>query len=230
MQFENNRCYTAFLHFAVSGTRLLSQQSPELLAKAASAQTALLGTKACSQTSPSHVTCLPCCWTDNVAKGVYGKGRTSTPSCKTMQDHRLHHQLKHHTVLSPHKPPSKQQASWQTRQLSGAVHNKQNLAAAVGSPQVVPLLLLHPYFSTVRFTPGCECHGFKLPALAISGPFIHSSHTHSRILLRPATHSTGHSLLPAASSGEHHIRRTSEHLFRHAAPLNPATVLQPSFP
>lgn len=40
----------------MSGTRLLYQQSAELLAKAVAAQTVLPGTKSCSQTTPPHRT------------------------------------------------------------------------------------------------------------------------------------------------------------------------------
>lgn len=99
MQFENNRCYSAVLHFAVTGTRLLYQQSSEFLARVVSSQTALPSTNSCSQTATA--TCCPCCQADDTAKRIYCKSRVSTHNFKTKQEHRFHHGLQYHMTTEP---------------------------------------------------------------------------------------------------------------------------------
>lgn len=135
MQFENNRCYSTVLHFAVSGTRLLYQQSAELLAKAVAAQTVLPGTKSCSQTTPPHRTmphACPTAKTDNMAKGVYCKGRVSPHNGKTNREHRFHHGLQHPNAKKP------RQASRQMTRILLTRENFQGLHAPDRAWQLQP--------------------------------------------------------------------------------------------
>lgn len=110
MQFESNRCYSTVLHFAASGTRLLYQQSPELLAKAVSAQTVLPGTKSCSQTScyaPCHVPALLL----DIVKGVYCKGRVPHTTARLSSNTGFIMDCDTTLLLNPDKPPNKQHVS-----------------------------------------------------------------------------------------------------------------------
>ena len=62
-----------------------------------------------------HATCLPRCRTDNMAKGVYCKGRVSPHNCKTKQEHRFRHGLQYHVATEP-RQASKQTARILTRE------------------------------------------------------------------------------------------------------------------
>lgn len=152
MQFENNRCYSTVLHFAVSGTRLLYQQSSELLAKAASSQTVLPSIKSCSQTAPA--TCWPCCQADNMAKGIYCKSRVSAHNFKTA-GLQVSSWTAIHMTTEP-RQASKLHITSHQEKLPGATQTRQDPAAAARSTHVFPLLPLHPHFLSVRLAPGSE--------------------------------------------------------------------------
>lgn len=58
---------------------------------------------------PPHAMCLPRCWTDKMAKGVYCKGSVSPHNCKTKQEHRFHHGLQY-LIATEARQASKQTA------------------------------------------------------------------------------------------------------------------------
>lgn len=209
MQFENNRCYYTALRFAVSGTRLLYQQSPELLAKAVPAQTALPGTKPCSQTSPHAL-----------QDGQRSKDRGSSRACKKQE----HGFITHHNITSREpRQVTEQLARILSRQNFQAPHAAGRTwqcpqAPAPSRSSCSPQLPLSqtPSRGRVMWVQTTSAGGgrtfYSFPSHALQNP------------AEDSTQSAGQSPLPAPCPRARRVRRPPELLGRRAAPRSSASA------